>query len=83
MSEDAHGWAKVPEDKRPAIEDAMLTLQSAKVGFVLLVFAREDGLGAILSNLDPRQTIGPLETALAAAKAGVEFSEIPHMTSRQ
>jgi hypothetical protein len=82
MSEEELGWARVPEDKRPAIEDAMLTLQSAKVGFVLMVF-RDDGFGAILSNLDPRQTVGPLETALAAAKGGVEFNEIPHMTGRQ
>ena len=76
------GWQTIAEDKRPLIEDAMRTLDHAKVPFVLMVFTLDGAAGAILSNIDPRQAIGPLEAALRAAKADVEVDPIPETGPR-
>jgi hypothetical protein len=64
------GWDDLPAAKRAAATAALKILEDVDVKFVLMVFWA-DGVGAVLSNIEPGRAIEPMEQALAAAKAGV------------
>ena len=71
-------WEALSEGSRAAIEKASWHLRDADLRFVLMVFEGErgDGVGAVVSNIDPSQAVGLMEGAVRAARMNVEVVEI-------
>jgi hypothetical protein len=69
------GFWRLTAEQQAASRAAMEPLCDVGLGFMLMVFT-DDGIGTVMSNVDPRLVIGPLEVALKAAKGGVAVEDI-------
>jgi hypothetical protein len=65
----------LPAPQKQAASVAADLVADAEMRFVMMLFCH-DGVGAVISNLEPAQSVGMIEQALKAAKASVEMVEI-------
>jgi len=68
-------WSNLTDQQRAAVSAATTLVEDAKMRFVMLLFSH-DGVGAVISNIEPNQSVGLIEQALTAAKANVGSAPI-------
>ena len=72
---ESSGYAQLPPAARAAVDAASRVLNEADLVFVLIAAAEREpepeAIVAVVSNIEPKHTIGLLEGSLKAARAGV------------
>jgi hypothetical protein len=70
-----NGWAHLNQQQQDAVSAAARLTEDAGLRFVFLMFA-EDGVGAVISNIEPADAVPMISDALKAAKAHVGVEPI-------
>jgi len=63
-------WSNLSDQQRAATDAAATLLDDVGMRFVMLLFSH-DGVGAVISNIEPEKSVGLIEQALSAAQANV------------
>jgi hypothetical protein len=74
-------WAYLSQQEQDAAAAAARVIEDAGLRFVLLLFT-EDNVGAVISNIEPRDAAPRIEQALAAARASVDVEPITNGKER-
>jgi hypothetical protein len=70
-----NGWAHLNQQQQDAVAAAARLTEDAGLRFVFLMFT-EDGVGAVISNIEPGDAVPMISEALKAAKANVGIEPI-------
>jgi hypothetical protein len=71
----SNSWTRLTREQQDACSAAARLVEDADMRFVFMMFGR-DGVGAVISNVEPADAAPMIEQALKAAKAGVAADDI-------
>ena len=71
----SNGWTRLTKEQQDACSAAARVVEDANMRFVFMLFSRE-GVGAVISNIEPGDAVPMIDAALEAAKSGVAADDI-------
>jgi len=69
------GWTRLTKEQQDACSAAARIVEAADMRFVFLLFGR-DGIGAVISNVEPGDAVPMIDAALKAAQSGIGADDI-------